>query len=184
MTTIIVHLAEGFEEMEALIPVDVWRRAGFQVKMVSITQNLVVMGSHQIKVIADELFEDCDYSQANMLFLPGGMPGAKNLDAHPGLRKQLINFAQNGKMLGAICAAPLVLGHNELLKNKKATCFPGFEHELLDAIVTGASVESDGQIITGKGAGIAMDFALEVVKKFKGEQFALELARKMQIPGI
>ena len=182
MTKILVHLANGFEEMEALIPVDVWRRAGFHVETVSITGTLEITGAHQIKVIADQLFENTNYSEADMIFLPGGMPGAKNLDMHEGLRKQLLSFSKEGKVLGAICAAPLVLGHNQLLKGKNATCFPGFEKELYGANHTGAPVVTDGQIVTGKGAGVAMDFALEVVACFKDQIYALELAKKMQVP--
>jgi protein deglycase len=184
MITILVQLADGFEEMEALIPVDVWRRAGFTVKMVAISNQLTITGSHQIRVMADQLFEETNYQQADMIFLPGGMPGASNLDAHDGLRNQLINFHQQGKTLGAICAAPLVLGHNQILQHKKATCFPGFEKELYGAEITGAPVEVDGKVITGKGAGVALEFALEVVKQFKGEQFAIDLARKMQVHSI
>lgn len=181
MITIIVNLAEGFEEMEALIPVDVWRRAGFRVITLAMGKQLEVTGSHQITVLADQLYDEGDFEQADMIFLPGGLPGANNLDAHEGLRNQLISFGKKGKMLGAICAAPLVLGHNQLLRNKKATCFPGFEKEMLGAIATGVPVQIDGNIITGKGAGVALEFALEVVKHFKGEQFADELARKMQV---
>lgn len=176
-----MHLADGFEEMEALIPVDIWRRAGFDTKTVSISQKLTVNGAHNIQVIADQLFEDTDYSTADMIFLPGGMPGAKNLDAHEGLRNQILAFNKAGKKLGAICAAPLVFGHNNLLKGKEATCFPGFEAELYDAKLTGASVQPAGNILTGKGAGVAFEYALEVVKQFKGEEFALELAQKMQM---
>lgn len=184
MTKILVHLANGFEEMEALIPVDVWRRAGFEVATVSITESTEVTGAHQIKIIADQLFENTDYSEADMIFLPGGMPGAKNLDLHEGLRKQLLSFEKEGKVLGAICAAPLVFGHNKLLEGKNATCFPGFEQELYGANHTGASVETDGQIVTGKGAGVAMEFALNVVARFKDKTFADELAKKMQVASV
>ena len=182
MTKILVHLANGFEEMEALVPVDVWRRAGFEVVTVSITRSLEVTGAHQIKVLADQLFEDINYRDADMIYLPGGMPGASNLDKHEGLREQLLSFSKEGKVLGAICAAPLVLGHNQLLKGKKATCFPGFEKELYGANVDGESVVSDGPIVTGKGAGVALEFALEIVARFQTKTFADELAKKMQVP--
>ena len=182
MKKIFVHLAAGFEEIEALAPVDVWRRAGFQAETISITGNKTVVGSHNIPVVADMLFEEADYSTADMIFLPGGMPGASNLDAHNGLKEKLLLFNKQGKYLVAICAAPLVLGHNNLLKGKKATCFPGYEKELFGAETTGSSVVTDGKIITGKGAGVAIELALEVVAIFKGKEEAKTLARKMQIP--
>ena len=182
MKKILVHLATGFEEIEALAPVDIWRRAGFQVETISVTGNKTIVGSHNIPVVADLLFEEADYSTADMIFLPGGMPGASNLDAHNGLKEKLLLFNEQGKYLVAICAAPLVLGHNNLLKGKKATCFPGYEKELFGAETTGSSVVTDGKIITGKGAGVAIELALEVVAIFKGKEEAKTLARKMQIP--
>jgi protein deglycase len=181
MKTIFVHLAEGFEEMEALIPVDVWRRAGLEVFTISVTGKKTVTGSHHIPVIADLLFEEADYNLAEMLFLPGGMPGASNLDAHKGLREKLIEFNKAGKFLVAICAAPLVLGHNNILKNKRATCFPGYEKELYAAKVTGNSVEIDGNIITAKGAGVAFELAMRVTENIKGREYTMELAKKMQV---
>jgi len=181
MTKIIVALAEGFEEMEAIIPINVWRRAGFEVVTTSITDNIQVTGSHQITILADKLFNEDIFNDADMIFLPGGIPGSNHLDSHKGLQKQLLSFAEKGMKLGAICAAPLVLGHNSILKGKKATCYPGFEKELYDAEYTAKSVQVDGNIITGKGAGVALEYALEVVKQFKGEDFAEQLAQKMQV---
>ena len=185
MTKIIVHLANGFEEMEALIPVDVWRRAGFQVETVSLTNELKVTGSHQIQVMADCLFEEAVYNDADMIYLPGGMPGASNLDAHKGLRKEILSFAKNGKVLGAICAAPLVLGHNHLLEGKKATCFPGYEKDLYGADYTAVSVQTAENIVTGKGAGVAFEFALQIVSRFTDAASAKALSQKMQVaPGF
>ncbi|MDA3881448.1 MAG: DJ-1/PfpI family protein [Prolixibacteraceae bacterium] len=181
MKNIAIQLANGFEEMEAIVPADVWRRAGFQIELVSITGSLNVTGAHDITVVADKHFDEVNHKAFDMIFLPGGVTGAKNLDSHEGLKKQLLEFAANDKTLGAICAAPLVLGHNNLLQGKKATCFPGFESELIGAHHTGNSVEADGNIITGKGAGVAMQFALNVVARFKGQEFADKLAAKMQI---
>lgn len=181
MKTILVHLANGFEEMEALVPVDIWRRAGFNVHTVSITGNKIVTGAHNISVVSDLLFEDTDYNDADLIFLPGGMPGASNLDAHKGLQKKILEFDHQGKYLAAICAAPLVLGHNNLLKGKKATCFPGYEKELFGATITGSNVEFDGKIITAKGAGVAFEFAMRIVELFKGRDFGLQLAAKMQV---
>ncbi|MDA3817988.1 MAG: DJ-1/PfpI family protein [Prolixibacteraceae bacterium] len=181
MTRIAIHLASGFEETEAIVPTDVWRRAGFHVELVSITNNLQVTGGHEITVLADTTFDKTDYSAFDMIFLPGGIPGATNLDNHEGLKNQLKNFADNDKVIGAICAAPLVLGHTNLLKGKKATCFPGFEDELTGAKVTGNPIETDGKIITGTGAGVAMQFALTVVAFFNGQEVSDKLAAKMQV---
>ncbi len=181
MEKIIVFLADGFEEMEAIVPIDVWRRAGFNVITISISNDKVVTGSHNIPVFADSLFDESLCSDAKLIFLPGGMPGSSNLDKHPGVRKVIRDSYSQGKYLSAICAAPIVLGHNNLLKGKKATCFPGYEKELTEAIVTGNSVEIDGKIITGKGAGVALNFALEIVALFKGKSFSEELAAKLQV---
>jgi len=182
MKTIAVHLAEGFEEIEAVSIIDVLRRAEFDVKIVSVTGNQVVTGSHQIKITADVLFENVDYSQIDMIVLPGGMPGAANLNKHDGLKDQILDFNKNGKPLGAICAAPLVLGQLGLLKNKNATCFPGNEKYLKGANVTGADTETAGNIITGKGAGVAIKFALKIVEELKGKKAADELADRMVVP--
>jgi len=176
---IAVHLAQGFEEIEAVSIIDVLRRANLEVTVVSVTGDLIVTGSHQIKVTADKIFEDVDYSEIDMLVLPGGMPGASNLKAHGGLREQILNFNDSGKPLGAICAAPMVFGNLGLLKNKKATCYPGFEDELHGAIITGNAVEQTENIITGKGAGIAIEFALKIVESIKGQELADELKKKM-----
>lgn len=179
MEKIAVHLAEGFEEIEAISIVDVLRRAGLDVVTVSVTEKTVVTGAHKISVTADQLFEAVDYQLVDMIVLPGGMPGSKNLNNHAGLKKQIMEFSKKGKWLGAICAAPLVFGQLGILKNKKATCFPGFENYLEGAEITGAHTEVDGKIITGKGAGVAIRFALKIVEMFKGADFAKELAEKM-----
>lgn len=180
MKKILVHLANGFEEIEAVIPIDVWRRAGYSVYTVSLEEGLAVNGTHNITLIADGLFSEAKYNDADMIFLPGGMPGAANLNAHKGLKEKINQFFMHGKYLSAICAAPLVLGHSGLLEGKKATCYPGFESELFGAKVTGNLVEQDGKIITGKGPGAAFEFALKVVSIFSGEEKANELAAKMQ----
>ncbi|KJF45396.1 DJ-1 family glyoxalase III [Draconibacterium sediminis] len=179
MKKIAVHLADGFEEIEAISIIDVLRRAGFDVTVVSMNKSMEVNGAHEITVKADALFEDLDYDNINMIVLPGGMPGAANLKAHSGLREQILNFNDMKKPLAAICAAPMVFGNLGLLKEKKATCYPGFEEELHGAIITGEAVEEAENIITGKGAGVAIKFALKIVEKFKGKDVADELATKM-----
>lgn len=182
MEKIAVHLAEGFEEIEAVSIIDVLRRAEFEVVVVSVTGNLVVTGAHQLKVTADKLFEEVEYSETDMIILPGGMPGAKNLKNHHALRNQILDFNNSGKPLGAICAAPMVLGDLGILKGKKATCFPGFEEELKGARITGESVEQTEHIVTGKGAGVAIHFALKVVEMLKGKDAANQLGKKMVVP--
>lgn len=179
MKKIAVYLAEGFEEIEAISIIDVLRRAEFNVTIVSVTENLEVTGSHGIKVFADKLFNNVDYEKMDMIILPGGMPGAANLNEHLGLREQILNFNESKKLLAAICAAPLVFGNLGILKNKKATCFPGYENQLHGAIATGENIEVSENIITGKGAGVAIDFALKIVEILKGKKFADELSKKM-----
>ena len=180
---IYVFLADGFEEVEALTPVDVLRRAGLKVVTVSVMENKVVEGAHGVHVVADALFADIDKDAADMLLLPGGMPGATNLDAHEGLSELVKAYAEAGKPLAAICAAPLVYGKRGLLRGKKVTCYPGFEGFLEGAEYTAALVEQDGNFITGKGPGAAMDFAFAVVEKFCGAEKVRDLKQGMMIEG-
>ena len=178
-TSVLIILADGFEEIEAISIIDVLRRAEIDVTVVSVTEKLEVTGSHNIKIIADQLFSFIDYELIDMIILPGGMPGSSNLNIHLGLREQILNFHENKKMLGAICAAPLVFGSLGILKNINATCYPGFENQLHGAIVTGENIEVAGHIITAKGAGVAIDFALKIVEILKGKELANKLAQKM-----
>ncbi len=182
MPQIAVHLAEGFEEIEAVSIIDVLRRAGFEVITVSVSGDLKVTGSHQIPVISDQLFEEVNYDLVDMIVLPGGMPGSKNLNNHTGLKNQIEKFNRKGKPLGAICAAPLVFGELGILNGKVATCYPGFENYLHGAEITGAATETSGNIVTGKGAGVAINFALKIVEMLKGIELANDLAKKMIIP--
>lgn len=164
-----LFLANGFEEIEALGTTDILRRAEISVTTVSVTGDLKVIGAHQIPVIADALFEETDFSIIDVLILPGGMPGASNLNAHDGLKKLLLKQVGEGKQIAAICAAPLVPGGLELLKGKNATCYPGFETHLLGANITGEKVTVDGTITTGKGPGLVFDFALQLVENIAGK---------------
>ena len=162
---IIVCLAPGFEEIEALTPVDVLRRAGLDVKTVAIgTDTKSVSGSHGITVVADiterELSARSDFPACvEHIILPGGMPGSLNLDASPFVDKMLPLVKESGGHIAAICAAPLVLGRRGFLKEKKATCFPGFEQELVGATVTGEICVTDGNITTANGMEAALPFA-------------------------
>lgn len=176
---IAVHLAEGFEEIEAVSIIDVLRRAKFQVSVISVTENLEVTGSHGIKIMADQLFSAVNYDIIDMIVLPGGMPGTTNLNNHLGLREQILNFSESQKPLAAICAAPLVFGNLGILKGKKATCYPGFENQLNGAVVTNENIVIADNIITGKGVGVAIEFALSIVEMIKGKKYAHELAKKM-----
>ncbi len=179
MKKIAVQLAEGFEEIEAVTIIDILRRAELEVIVISITEKLEVTGSHNIKIIADQLFENTNYKTIDMIVLPGGMPGSINLNNHAGLKKEIVEFSKNGKQLAAICAAPLVFGELGILKNKNATCYPGFENRLEGATTTGNNIELAGNIVTGKGAGVAMEFSLKIIEIFKGKEFADELEAKM-----
>lgn len=171
-----VHLATGFEEVEALTIVDILRRAGVEVKTVSITGEKLVMGTHGIGVEADLLYEDTDYEACEMIVLPGGLPGASNLEAHEGLANYIKCFAANGKKLAAICAAPMAFGTHGVLEGKKATIYPGMEDRLTGAQATGEGVTKDGNIITGKGPAYAMAFALALAEELKGSETAAGVA--------
>ena len=181
MKTIFVFLAEGFEEIEALTPVDVLRRAGLSVQTVSVMDEQVVTGAHGVPVLADKMFAEINPEDAEMILLPGGMPGATNLDAHEGLGQMILTFAEEGKPLAAICAAPLVFGNRGLLQGKKATCYPGFEVYLQGTEYTAALVEKDDNFITAKGPGAALEFAFAIVEKYCGCQMVNELKHGMMI---
>ena len=175
-----VHLADGFEEIEALTIVDVLRRANIMVKTVSITKEKTVRGAHDIKVLADLLFEEADYQKCEMIVLPGGMPGTANLGNHQGLAKQLTEFSNEGKWLAAICAAPSVLGKMSLLKGKRATSYPGYKEQMIGAEYTEERVVRDGKIVTSRGPGTAIEFSLKLVELLKDAQTS-ELIREAMI---
>ncbi|GHT53337.1 thiazole biosynthesis protein ThiJ [Bacteroidia bacterium] len=176
MKKVFLFLAEGFEETEAVATTDVMLRGELDVTTVSITGNRLVTGAHGIVVQADALFENTDFSKGELLVLPGGMPGASNLNAHQGLKNLLLQYAKEGKKLAAICAAPLVLGGLDLLQGKKATAYPGFESTLKGAEYVNAAVVKDGNIITGRGPGFAFDFGLAIVEELQGKAKADEVA--------
>lgn len=180
MCKVYIFLAEGFEEVEALMTVDLLRRAGIDLQMVSITGNKQVTGSHHIKIEADKLYEEIEPQEADMLILPGGMPGTRNLAAHEGLCSWLKAFGQEGKGLAAICAAPSVLGANGLLEGKKAVCFPGFEGELTGAEVLAAPAVRDGNVVTAKGLGAAVEFSLAIVETLISKEKAMEIKAQIQ----
>lgn len=165
---IYVFLANGFEEVEALGPIDVCRRAGLDVVTVSINDTKTVEGAHGVNIIADTLFTDNNYNDADLLFLPGGMPGATNLNAHEGLREVILAHHQQEKALAAICAAPLVYGSLGLTEGKNMTCYPGFEKYLTGANYTASLVEIDGKMLTGKGPAAALGLGYAIIEYFCG----------------
>lgn len=174
-----IHLAEGFEEIEALACVDLLRRVGIEAVMVSVTGNETVKSVRGIPVEADVLFEEADYSCCDMIVLPGGMPGAKNLGEHKGLVSYLHDFVKKQKWIAAICAAPMILGEEGILNGKKATIYPGMEEYLKGAKALDDRVVIDDKIITSKGPGTAMEFAIAIVKVLKGQEIAEELKKDL-----
>ena len=176
-----VFLADGFEEVEALAPVDILRRAGIPVTTVGVGDTLI-RGSHNIYVKADIEIGDFE-PDPDMLgvILPGGMPGTNNLYADEDVREAVTYCVNRGLYVCSICAAPSVPGRMGVLKGKKATCFPGFEKDLLGAIPTGEKVTVDGNFITAKGAGCALGFGFAIVAEILGQEKADAIAAAMQI---
>ena len=175
-----VFLADGFETVEALAPVDVMRRAGLQVTTVSIMGRSNVVSAQNVTVVADVLFEDVVFDDASALVLPGGGVGTDNLSAHEPLRALLVDACSRGMLVAAICAAPMVFGRIGILKGKKATCYPGCEGDLFDAEYTAADVEQDGNIITACGPGASFDFGFAIVERFCGAGVVETLRSQMQ----
>jgi 4-methyl-5(b-hydroxyethyl)-thiazole monophosphate biosynthesis len=180
MSRVAVFYADGFEEVEALAPVDLLRRGGVDTVTVSIMGREVVHGSHGIDIKADTVVEELDFDSFDMIVLPGGMPGTLNLEKSRTVQDMIDFCVQNGKFIGAICAAPSILGRKGLLNGKKATCFPGFEEFLEGADFTGAPVEHDGNIITARGAGVALEFGLKLVEVLSGKPASDKIRESMR----
>ena len=176
---IYIFLAEGFEECEALVPIDILRRAGFDIKTVGIGSKTVT-GSHNIPIVCD--LEETELSTENLeaVILPGGMPGTLNLENSPTVQKFLEFAAKNQLIIAAICAAPSILGHKGLLKGKKATCFTGFEKDLTDAIVVDLPAVKDGNIVTAYGAGAAFQFGFLILEALKGKEKSQDMKKQMR----
>lgn len=170
---IYMFLANGFEEIEALLPLDLMRRAGLEVRTVGIG-GLDITGSHGITVKADMLDTDLSDSAPECVILPGGMPGTKNLDASAVVHKALDDALASEALICAICAAPMVLGKRGILCGKNATCFPGFE-EYLEGANVGGRVVRDGRVITAIGMGAALEFGIEIVAALLGRDAADKL---------
>ncbi len=170
-----VFLGEGFEEVEALTPVDLLKRAGHNVLTVSVSHSHHVMGAHSIMVKAEYCIDEVHLDNFDVLILPGG-GGYKNLEKCDALMRKVKKFNEKGKFLAAICAAPTIFGRLGILADKKATCFPGMEADLFDATYTGAEAEWDGNIITGRSAGCAVPFALKIIEALDGKEAAAKMA--------
>ena len=170
-------LAEGFETVEALCVVDILRRGGVEVTTVSISDDIQVESKQEVKVVADKIFAECDFSDGDALFLPGGIPGTPNLKAQEGLKALLHKYNDEGKYIAAICAAPTVLGVNGMLEGKKATCYPGCEDELYGAEYTASDVEVDGNIITSKGMGTTIELGLKLLEILVDKTMSEEIGK-------
>ena len=173
-----MFLANGFEEIEALCPLDLLRRAGVEVTTVAVGGDaLRVTGSHGITVLAD--MDEKDFADAvpEMIILPGGMPGATNLDNSEVVDGAIRTALAKDAYLAAICAAPMIFGKRDILQGKRAICFPGFEEYLNGATVAAERVVRDGKIITAAGMGVALDFGLALVAALRGKEAAIALRR-------
>ena len=179
MSRVGIFLADGFEEIEGLTVVDILRRAGIDISMISINGKKKVTGAHGIALDTDEDIVQCDLDKLDMLVLPGGMPGTTNLAACEKLTEALKKADQDKRGLAASCAAPSVLGDLGFLKGKKAVCYPGFESRLTGAEVLAVPVVTDGHITTSRGMGTAIAFALELTKRLKDEETAKQVGRSI-----
>jgi 4-methyl-5(b-hydroxyethyl)-thiazole monophosphate biosynthesis len=174
-------LADGFEEVEAIAPIDMLRRAGVEVKTVGVSGD-VIDGRHGIKVVPDIDIKDITLDEAlEAVILPGGLPGATNLEECADVQKTIDFAVSEGKLVCAICAAPQILGHKGLLEGKQAIAYPGFEDELKGAIISKDYVVRDGNFITAKGAGVATEFGLKIVGALKSEALAEEIGKAIQM---
>lgn len=180
MSKAYVFMADGTEEVEALTVIDLLRRGGVNVTTVSVMEKEEIVSSHKIGIRADEVFGKSDYMDGDLAVLPGGMPGTLYLKEHAGLHKVLEAYEKSGKYLAAICAAPSVFGHYKMLAGKRATCYPGFEEQLTGATAVNERVVRDGQFITSKGLGTAIDFSLELIAVLVGKEMADEVAGEVQ----
>lgn len=179
MKEVKVFLADGFEEIEGLTVVDILRRAGLKVETVSIMDDENITGAHQIELKADNTFDKADFSDCDMLVLPGGMPGTLHLKEHDGLCELLVKFHDEKKYVAAICAAPSVLGGLGILKGKKACCYPSFEKALDTEFVVFDPVAHDGNVITSRGMGTAIPFALKLTEVLCGKEKAEEIEKSI-----
>lgn len=174
-----VFLADGFEIIEALAPVDMLRRAKIDVKTVGVN-SVIVTSSCGVGVKCDMTIDEFDFYDVEAVVLPGGMPGTLNLENSSAVQKVIDNANNTNAFICAICAAPSILGHKGLLSGKKAVCFPGFENSLEGCEQCREYVVTDGKFITAKGAGVCIDFGLEIVKQLRGGELSDEIRKSIQ----
>lgn len=180
MKTVYAFLADGMEEVEALMVIDLLRRTKkLNVVTVSIKDDLLVEGSHSIKIYTDTNIDKINFDEGDCIFLPGGMPGTLNLGACEKLTEQVVKYNEEGKVLAAICAAPSVLGQLGILKGKNATCYPGFEDKL-EGANCGGGVVTDGNVVTGKGLGVALEMGLELITVLVDKEMSEDIAAQIQ----
>lgn len=179
MMEVCVFLADGFEEIEGLTVVDLLRRAGIGVETVSVMERKTVHGGHGILVEADRRFHKADFKDTKMLVLPGGLKGTENLKAHQGVANLVMDFAMAGKYVAAICAAPTSLAAMGLLDGKKAVCYPTMSEELTGAEFVDKPAVADGNVITGRGMGSAIEFSLLLIEALRGREKADEIAEQV-----
>ncbi|MBE6632435.1 MAG: DJ-1/PfpI family protein [Ruminococcaceae bacterium] len=174
---VLVFLANGFEDTEAIGTIDILKRAGLNVMTVSINDTVGVSSTHNTRIYADitTAHIDPESDAVELVVLPGGMPGALNLSNNETVKKAVLSAYSKGKLIGAICAAPFVFGELGLLEGKKATCYPGFEAKLKGAEVVKEKVVEDGNIVTAAGMGATFDFGLKLVEKLCGKEKAEEI---------
>ena len=182
MAKVAVFLADGFEEVEAMAPIDILRRGSIDVTTVSIMGRKEVHGSHGIDVMADALIEDTDLDAMDMLVLPGGKMGTQNEEACKALTDKVKEFDAAGKYVAAICAAPTILGHLGIVNGKKATCYGGLEGELKGADTCADPVVVDGHIITSRGMGTSVAFGLKLLEIFTDKDSAEKMAKAIMVP--
>lgn len=175
-----VFLAEGFEEVEALAPVDILRRAGVEVQLVGVGGKTVT-GSHRITVQCDLMETELPTELPQGVILPGGLPGTTHLEENNTVQALVARCAKEGKIIGALCAAPSILGHMGLLEGREATVYPTFQSALAGAKLSEAYVCRDGQFITGRGMGVSIPFGLKLAEAFAGKEVAGEIARSIQM---
>ena len=178
MSKIAIFLANGFEEIEGLTVVDICRRCGLTIDMVSITEEKQVMGSHKIPVTADMTLSQVNFEEYDCLVLPGGGQGTKNLEACEHLMQQIDAFYASGKYIAAICAAPSIFGHRGILKGKRACAYPCFEDHLEGAAVTAGPVEVDGNVITSRGMGTSIPLV------WRSPVYSVDRIRQMPAPTL
>ena len=174
-----IFLATGYEEVEMLTVVDMLRRAKISIDMVSITDQKEVTSSHNVTITADKTLSEVNFEEAEMLILPGGIPGTPNLRACTALCEKLKEFAANGKKVAAVCAAPTVLGELGILEGKKATCYPSFADKLATGDYVKQPVVTDDNVITSRGMGTVIDFGLAIVSYFGSEELVEDVRKHL-----